>query len=91
MSLLVTDWKTALKRLSNQIILIAGSLPLAWMALPKEWQTVIAEWNGGVLALIASGLAVAAFISSNIRQKKLQPALEKAYARVLDEENSSDS
>lgn len=90
---LITTWRTAAKKLSNKIILIAGSLPIAWLALPSKWQDAIVQWNGGVLALGASGLAAAAFISSNIRQNKLRTAMEKAYEKVLDKpyENNSGS
>lgn len=81
---LVTTWRTALKRVSNQIILVAGTLPIAWLTLPEKWQDVVVNWNGGVLVLVASGLALAAFVYSNIRQDKLQEAMERAYGKVLD-------
>lgn len=81
---LVTTWRTALKRASNQIILVAGTLPIAWLTLPEKWQDVVVNWNGGVLVLVASGLALAAFVYSNIRQDKLQEAMERAYGKVLD-------
>lgn len=91
MKRLVTSWGIAIKRISNQIILAAGALPIAWLTLPDDWRRAVVEWKDGSLALIATALAIGAFIASNIRQKRLADALEKAYARALDEENTTDS
>lgn len=82
-------WRDALKQWSNQIILIAGALPFAWLSLPEDWRAAVVEWNNGVLVLGASVLAAAAFIASNLKQKRLTSLMEKAYAKSIKDETES--
>lgn len=77
-----------LKYLESQLMLIGAALPFAWLAIPKEWQKVILEYQDGKLVLGASAICIASIILRGRNKGTLDESVDKTIDKISGTGNS---
>ena len=71
-----------LRYMESQLMLVGAALPFAWLAMPKEWQTVILEYKDGKLVLVASAIGIASIIMRGRKKGNLDESVDKTIDKV---------